>query len=643
MGCAVAYGLFFGDAQLGELTTMLTALNVTIATASASTAFLVYSHAASSRNRAYLAVASTYLAVAWFAALLLLVTPDALAADTQPLGGPRSATWSEFIMHIFLPLGLGVTAVIMRRDSLAYRRRGRSGHVRAAITASLVVVVAITLLVTLGQSALGDISATGGAASVGWVITTVITLSISIASLLLLIVMSRTRYSLLTSWMIGVAALGLGGALVGLARPEPFSSSWLMAELFFLAAVMLIPVMMLSHLGQVERTAMRVADEDSLTGLTSRRGFLDRLGYEMERARALQEVGGLLWVDLDGFKAVNDQCGHAGGDEALRQVATRLRTAARPSDTVARLAGDEFGLLVADLGAPQDANAIADRALRALREPVVLPSAEMLLSASIGIVHFPTDEQDADELLHRADLAMYDAKHDGGDRIRTYHEPMTSAATSIAAARQRLARAVREDDFELHYQPMVNLHTHEIVGTEALLRWRRDGKIVDAGEFVPMAEVSGLIRPIGKIVLELLAADLGGADDLPTGFRVGLNLSVPELEDPTTVAELCTGALSSYRERLVVEVTEGVLLSEHARAVDNLGSLRVAGLALALDDFGSGFANVEALAALDPDLVKVDGSITAPRRTRRDRGDGLPRSGARDRQGVGCRGACRGH
>ena len=573
---AVAVGLAFGDTGMDETVGLSSAFTTITAIAGMFTAFLVFSHAVSSRSRAYLALGSMYFAVTWLALLLLLVTPGSLLAAGHVWGGPQSAPWTFVSLHFLLPLGVAITAAILWHDGRRYRRPGRATHVTASLLASTAVLVVISLVVTVGEPALPRAITADGSPTTTWTLAWVVVSVTASVAVLLVVALGVARYSLVASWMMGVALLSLAGSLVNLGRPEPFSIGWLVAQVLFALAVLLVPLMMLQELGTVERRATRVAAEDHLTGLTSRMGLLERLEREVARSEALHSPGAFLWVDLDGFKAVNDQFGHAGGDDVLRRVAAQFRRAARPTDTVGRLGGDEFGLLVVDLHGPWDAEVIAARVLQGLAGPGVIDEAAPVLTASIGIVHFPADGTDAEELLHRADLAMYAAKHDGGNQVVTYNEPMASTAAANAEARQRLARALIDDTFELHYQPMVDLGDGRVVGVEALLRWRRDGGLVDASEFIPMAEQTGQIRSIGRLVLELLAEDLDRAGPLPPGFRVAVNLSVPELADPTTADILCRGTLAPFLEHLTIEVTEGVMLADHEPAYANLARMRYA-------------------------------------------------------------------
>ena len=599
-------GFVSGDTDVGEAVGLASAVFMLMGATGMAAALLIYSHAASARNRAYLALGSTYLAVGVAAFALLLVTPGALVQGEQLLGGQNTAAWTAVFLHTILPVGIGITAAMLWRDGRVYRRPGRRTHVAISILVSLGVLAVVGAVAVLAGNELPVLTEANGDPTGAWRVTWSVVAGLAAASLAVVLLLGNYRYSIVAGWMTGAAALAMGAAVLNISAPLPWSVSWLIVTLFCLVAVLLIPVMMLIQLGRVERTARRVAEEDSLTGLSSRAGLLARLEHEIERSAALGREGAVLWVDLDGFKAVNDQFGHARGDDALRQVAGRLRRAARPTDTVARLAGDEFGILVADLQESDDALTIAHRALDAVQEPVLFEDAAPLLTASIGIVHFPRGAEDADQLLHLADLAMYEAKHDGGDGIVTFDEPMAARARQLATARQRLARAIREEAFELHYQPMTDLRTGRHVASEALVRWHSAGKWVPAAVFVPMAEANGQIRQLGRLVLDLLRRDLLDASELPDGFKVAVNLSVPELADPQVVETLTAGDLTPFMEQLTIEVTEGVMLTEHIAAIDHLRILREAGATIALDDFGAGFANIEALAGLRPDLIKVD-------------------------------------
>lgn len=606
----VVVGLVLGDQSVGRLEPLVAGLYMTGAAACTAVAFVVYSHAVSSRNRAYLALGSTFLAAAWSAALLPSVSYGQVVTGQRLLGDAQSPAWTATLLRFLLLVGAGTTAAILWHDGRKYRRPGRTAHVGVSLAATAAVMVLATIFVLTAGDALPALTDPDGMATTAWLVVVAVTALLALGSLAVVIGLGVVRYSIVAGWLIGVALLTLAQSLVEIGRPAPESFGWLVATILSFASLMLVPALMLTHLGQVERAASRVASFDALTGIASREGLIAELIHENKRARAYGNRGALLWVDLDGFKSINDQLGHATGDLALAEVAGRLATAARPSDTVARLAGDEFGVLVVDLR-PGDAEAIATRVLAIVREPLQVGHADAMLTASIGVAEFPAEGADPDELLQRADLAMYEAKNSGGDQVAVYDTSMGRVAARTAQARQELALALRDESFELHYQPMVDLVSEVPVGVEALVRWRRNGRVVAAGDFIPTAESTGQIRNVGRTVLDLLAADLArhGAE-LPSSFRVAVNLSVPELADPDVAATFCDGPLTPWLDRLAVEVTEGVMLSDHVRAVHHVAQLRSAGAVIALDDFGSGFANVEALASLEPEVIKVDGAFT---------------------------------
>jgi len=330
---------------------------------------------------------------------------------------------------------------------------------------------------------------------------------------------------------------------------------------------------------------------------------------EIARSRDLGTEIALLWVDLDGFKGINDQLGHQVGDDVLRQVVERLFGQVRPGDHVGRLGGDEFGVLLCDDVAEGRVDAVADRVLAAIREP--LRSADSLLhvTAAVGVARAPTDARTAEDLLLCADLAMYAAKNRGGDRFEPFNAVIGTEAVTKARLRHDLASALRAGEFCLHYQPIFASNGTRMAGVEALARWVRDGEPVAAGEFVPFAEQSGQIISLGRTVIRKLSSEMPlWLDASGPDFFVSLNLSVKELADVPLVDELLDG-LGPHLDRLVVEVTESLELQESSEAERNLERLRAAGVRIAIDDFGAGFSNFTRLEHLRPSLIKIDRSL----------------------------------
>jgi diguanylate cyclase (GGDEF)-like protein len=356
---------------------------------------------------------------------------------------------------------------------------------------------------------------------------------------------------------------------------------------------------------------------DALTGLPNRVLFLDRLDHALRRASRSGEGVAVLFLDVDHFKLVNDTAGHAVGDEMLKTVAERLCSAVRTSDTVARFAGDEFTILCEGIEDERAAAVVADRLLEKLAPPMALPGLDLHLSASIGIaLATGSDAIGADELLRNADTAMYQAKVQGRAGHEVFDEVMRERAVSRLATEDALRRALDEGQLALEYQPQVSLHDGELFAAEALLRWNHPERgVVPPMEFLPVAEESGLIVPIGRWVLEA-ACRQGRQWQDELGDRspgVAVNLSPRQLSRSDVVADVATILRTTglRPDKLCLEVTESILVEDADAARVTLVALKTLGVSIAMDDFGTGYSSLSHLRNLPVDIVKIDRSFVA--------------------------------
>ncbi len=356
------------------------------------------------------------------------------------------------------------------------------------------------------------------------------------------------------------------------------------------------------------------AMHDHLTGLPNRALFLDRLNLELSNAARSGSGLAVMFLDLDRFKVINDGLGHQSGDDLLRAVANRLQRVVRSGETVARLGGDEFTFILHDIGGASAAAGVAERILAALAEPLVVGGREVVITGSIGIV-LPGPDSKAATLLRDADAAMYRAKELGRARFEIFDEEQRRAVVKRLTIEGELRHAIEHGELRLHYQPVLSLTSGDVLGAEALVRWEHPTRgILQPAEFIPVAEETGLIVPLGEWVFRTAASDLAcwdGEGRRPRLGQLAVNVSARQLASPSLCPAvrdaLYVGSIEPHR--ISVEVTESVIMTDDAVTRRSLSELRALGVCMAIDDFGTGYSSLASLSNLPVGVVKIDKSF----------------------------------
>ncbi len=410
-------------------------------------------------------------------------------------------------------------------------------------------------------------------------------------------------------------------AAVGIAKSEIFGHADRNAKIY-LAIDTVVAIVILVAIGfgaaREKKLVSALAEvayqahHDGLTGLPNRLLFAQHIGEAMERARRRFSRFNVLMIDLDHFKTINDTLGHASGDSLVRETARRLRSCVRESDVVARVGGDEFAIVqVAGGDRRENAEALASRILAAVGEPFDLDGHQVIVQATIGIALYPSDGEEVGTLLKNADLALYRAKADGRNTFRFFEPQMDGVARDRYKIEIELRNAQPANDFEIHYQPVVAADTLQVRGYEALVRWVHPVRGYIAPDvFIPVAESTGLIVPLGAWVLNRACKD---ARHWPRRLNVAVNLSPIQFRRGDIV-QTVTEALAGSRlepDRLELEITELVLLQKDEANVAKLRRLRSLGVAIVLDDFGTGYASLSYLRMFPFDKIKIDRSFVA--------------------------------
>lgn len=369
----------------------------------------------------------------------------------------------------------------------------------------------------------------------------------------------------------------------------------------------------LTEIIDVHRKVAFIASHDTLTGLPNRVLLQDRL----EQSIILSNRGNLsfavLFIDLDGFKRINDAMGHASGDLLLQEVALRLRKVSRKSDTVSRWGGDEFVILLDNLNSTSSATKVASKIIQSLSRPILIKSQEVIVTPSIGISLFPEDGGQAAVLLEKSDTAMYNVKKSGRNHFCFYSQKLESQAKERLVLEAELRRAIELNEFEMHYQPQIDLISNHLIGAEALIRWNHPVKgLVSPDSFIPLAEGTGLIVPLGKWIIKKVCSQLQlwKSQGFPL-IKVAINLSAHQFTDKNLVStitqEIRKHGLSS--ESIQVEITESMMIQDINRVIKILADLKSAGVSIAVDDFGTGYSSLEYLKKLPIDKLKIDKSF----------------------------------
>ena len=368
-----------------------------------------------------------------------------------------------------------------------------------------------------------------------------------------------------------------------------------------------------SERARSEERMWRLAHFDELSGLPNRLLFRQLLEQAMRDANRERKSIAVLFVDLDRFKLINDTAGHDSGDIVLRQVAGRLRQCLREADLLSRFGGDEFAALLREIDDPEAARATAQRVLTAVAQPYDINGETYHLSASIGISIYPGDSPDATALLRNAELAMYRAKDQGKNNFQFHSPQMNARSLEYVVLERSLRRAIELDEFLVHFQPQVDTATGRIVGAEALLRWNLpEVGMITPGKFIPLAEETGLIVPIGRLVLmRACVAAKQWRDSGLEDFRVAVNLSPRQFNQSELVIDIINILEDSGLppENLELEITESMVMANPERATAILRELRTVGVHLAIDDFGTGYSSLGYLKSFPVHTLKIDRSF----------------------------------
>jgi len=369
----------------------------------------------------------------------------------------------------------------------------------------------------------------------------------------------------------------------------------------------------LTEIISINKKIAFIATHDTLTGLPNRTLIQDLMEQAINSATRDNLIFAVLFIDLDGFKKVNDGMGHGCGDLLLQEVAKRLQSCVRQSDTTARWGGDEFIILLDKLTYPSDAADVSIKIKNSLAKPFKIRNQEVYITPSIGISLFPVDGQQVDVLLARADTAMYNIKQRGKNNFCFYSQSLESQAKEKLILDAELRQALQSDEFRIYYQPQFNLSSEQLIGMEALIRWQHPEKgFLNPNEFIPLAEETGLIVPIGKWLVQTLCQQLKSwkSQGLPV-IQVAINLSARQFLQKDLVKSI-TQEIDKHgitTSSLQIEITESMMIQDINQVINTMNEFKSAGISIAIDDFGTGYSSLEYLKRLPIDKLKIDKSF----------------------------------
>ncbi len=518
-------------------------------------------------------------------------------------GGDQTAEWT----FAFARLAFGVSLLWAISQFMWDRRRGRSRDggwsIPAAASLSLLVGLGLGLLAAYPDLLpdLGDAAGPTTALRVVNAVQIAVTTGVAVVA-----TVNLRRGSFLARWLFVVSLMLLADALISTTTTQRDQYGWYLQLFMVFMASTLLLCALIWQLARLDRALERLVRTDPLTGLASRQELLAILQHEMTLTGQRPVVA--LWLDLDGFKMVNDRLGHSQGDAILSEISRRLAERLRQGAVIGRLGGDEFGVVVPDSDVRRGYE-IAQELKAVIEEPITHNGVVTMLSATFGVAAAPRDADRAESLLQRADEAMYVGKSQGRSCVTIFEPQMETWAQANAHRRHELAQAIAHGELTVWFQPIQDGLTGATWGCEALVRWDRGGEILAANDFLPFAASTGQIREIGLYAAQFLRRILPETPATVRPWHWTINLSAPELAAAEVVEAVRSLIVAEPRLRIVIEITEGVALREGSTAEVALVELQRAGALIAIDDFGSGFANFAMLERLQPEIVKIDRSL----------------------------------